>query len=95
MTRRSAIAVLGLLVTVVGCGFKDSIAGAGKSEERIRREIGVDARVTFRTVNGVTSVLVTLHALPALPPPIARTRVEAIVRAEMRGVSTIEVVAKL
>jgi len=95
LTRRSAIVALGLLASPVSCGFKENIAGAGKTEERIRRELGVDARVGFRTVNSVTNVTVTLQALPALSPPLARARVEAIVRAEMTGVSTIEVLAKL
>jgi hypothetical protein len=92
MTRSRAILTTFVLVfALIGCSLKD----IERLQGRIEHDTGSKATVHVRTHNGVSTVQV--HLLDPLkePPAATKARVEALVRSELKGVSTVVVFAQL
>jgi len=82
--------ISGLACSDLASGMK----GVTAVRSDIRSALGVDSNVRFNTVNGVTSVSVTLSRLPADAATV-KAKVVAIVKTDMPSATSVTVLAQL
>src|SRR4051812_39988722 len=79
---------IGLLVLSLGVGacggFKDSIEDSRRATSALKSELGLDAGVSFRTVNGHTSVSVRLATPPSGDAAVAKRNITEVVSRSFR-----------
>jgi len=69
-----------------GCGsLKEGLEDSKRTTAALKSELGVDARVSFRTVNGHTSVAVQLAAPPSGDAATAKRNIEDVVNRNFRA----------
>jgi len=80
-TRKQAgFAALVLLLALSACGdFKQSFEDTQRASAALKSELGLDAGVSFRTVNGHTSVAVRLATPPAGDAATAKRKITDVI----------------
>jgi hypothetical protein len=69
-----------------GCGgIKQSFEDSKRTADALKSELGIDARVSFRTVNGHTSVGVQLAAPPSGDAAVAKRNITDVVNRTFRA----------
>jgi len=69
-----------------GCGsLKEGLEDSKRTTAALKSELGVDARVSFRTMNGHTSVAVHLVSPPSGDAATAKRNIEDVVNRNFRA----------
>jgi hypothetical protein len=80
MLRRAGLGAVVLLLGLSACGdFKQSFEDTQRASAALKSELGLDAAVSFRTVNGHTSVSVRLATPPAGDAATAKRKITDVV----------------
>jgi hypothetical protein len=73
-------------IFVAGCGsLKDGLEDSKRTTAALKTELGVDASVSFRTVNGHTSVAVQLASPPSGDAADAKRKIADVVNRNFRA----------
>jgi hypothetical protein len=73
-------------IFVAGCGsLKEGLEDSKRTTAALKAELGVDARISFRTVNGHTSVAVQLAAPPSGDAAAAKRNIADVVNRNFRA----------
>ena len=65
-------------------GFKDSLEDSKRATDGLKSELGLDAQVSFRTMNGHTSVAVQLATPPTGDAATAKAKITDLVNRSFR-----------
>jgi hypothetical protein len=83
--KRAGILLFVLSLGVGACGgFKESIEDSKRATSALKSELGLDAQVSFKTVNGHTSVGVRLATPPAGDAAAAKRSITEVVTRSFR-----------
>jgi hypothetical protein len=73
-------------IFLAGCGsLKEGMEDSKRTTAALKSELGVDARVSVRTVNGHTSVVVQLASPPAGDAAEAKRKIVDVVNRNFRA----------
>ncbi len=78
--------VLAGTIFLSGCGtLKEGLEDSKRTTSALKSELGLDARVSFRTVNGHTSVAVQLASPPSGDAAAAKRTIADVVNRNFRA----------
>jgi hypothetical protein len=78
--------VVAFSLAVVGCGgLKEGMADSQRTTAALKSELGLDAQVSFRTMNGHTVVGVKLSSAPAGDAASVKTKITDVVNRNFRA----------
>ena len=73
-------------ILMSGCGsLKEGMEDSQRTTAALKTELGVDARVSFRTVNGHTGVAVQLASPPSGDAAVAKRNISDVVNRNFRA----------
>jgi hypothetical protein len=83
--KHAAVGIVVLSLNVCACGgFKQSMEDSKRASTALKSELGLDAQVSFRTVNGHTGVSVRLATPPSGDAATAKRNITDVVSRSFR-----------
>ena len=85
LSRQIRAALLVASIGIAGCGgFKQSMEDSKRATAALKSELGIDAQISFRTMNGHTIVGVRLAKAPSGDAAEAKKRVTEVITQNFR-----------